>query len=77
MLLGIQHHVSFIHCSCEPLVTTMARVRLWPSSPVHPQVAFTFELLDWCEALLLECQVALKDFCLALYFKCSHLMLKV
>lgn len=55
----------------------MARARLWPSSPQRPHLAFTFELLDWAEALLLECQVALKDFCKALTFKCPHLMQKV
>lgn len=37
------------------------------------QLAFTFDLLDWTEALLLECQVALKDFCGALYFRCPFL----
>ena len=51
----------------------MVRVRLWPSSPSHPLTAYTFELLDWMEALLFECQVALKDFCSALYFKCPHI----
>ena len=46
-------------------------------APKRPHLEFTFELLDWAEALLLECQVALKDFCSALYLKCSHVMNKV
>lgn len=76
-LSGTEHNVSFMCCQCEPLTVTMVRARLWPASPQRPTVAFTFELLDWAEALLLECQVALKDFCKALYFKCPHLVAKV
>lgn len=75
--IGEEHKVSFACCGCEPTVITLARARLWPSSPQRPQIVFTFELLDWAEALLLECQVALKDFCKALYFKCQHLLPKV
>ena len=75
--IGEEYNISFVSCLCEPLVVTMARARLWPSSPQRPHLAFTFELLDWAEALLLECQVALKDFCKALTFKCPHLMQKV
>ena len=44
------------------------RAHLWSSSPQRPNIAFTFDLLDWTEALLLECQVALKDLCKALLF---------
>ncbi len=77
MVIGEEHNISFVSCSCEPLVVTMARARLWPSTPQRPHLAFTFELLDWAEALLLECQVALKDFCKALFLKCPHLMQKV
>ena len=43
------------------------------SSPI----AFSFDLLNWAEALLLECQVAMKDFCKALDFKCPRLIFKV
>lgn len=75
--IGIEHNVDFVCCQCEPLVVTMVRARLWPSTPQRPQIAFTFDLLDWAETLLLECQVALKDLCTALYFKCPHLVVKV
>ena len=57
-IIWMEHQVSLIHCTCESLVESMARVRLWPSSPVQPKFACTFKLLDWFEALLLECQVA-------------------
>ena len=73
MYKGSEHHVTFKYCQCEPLVVTMVRARLWPSTAQHPHLAFTFELLDWAEALLLECQVALKDLCKALCFRCPHL----
>jgi len=54
----------------------MVRARLWPATPQFPRLAFTFELLDWAEALLLECQVALQDLCRALHFKCPRIAVK-
>ena len=60
--IGEEHNVSFVYCSRESLVVTMISARLWPSAPKCPHLAFTFELLDLAEALLLECPVALKDF---------------
>ena len=77
IILGEEHNIKFATCACEPLVLTMIRARLWPSSPQRPHLAFMFELLDWAEALLLEGQVFLNDFCKVLYFKCQHLMVKV
>ena len=74
---GREHNVMLTCCDCEPTAVTMVRARLWPASPRLPRLAFTFELLEWAEALLLECQVALGDFCKALYFKCEHLVNKV
>ena len=55
----------------------MVRARIWPASPQYPQLAFTFDLLDHIEALLLECHVAVKDFCEALFFKCPFVVEKV
>ena len=66
-----------MYCQCKPLVATMVRARLWPATAQRLHLAFTFELLDWAEALVLECQVALKDLCKALCFKCPHLVNKV
>ena len=56
---------------------TMVRARMWPASPQYPRLAFSFEMMDWVEALLLECQVAVKEFCGALYFKCPYVIGKV
>ena len=50
---------------------------IWPASPYFPQLAFTFGIMDWLEALMMECQVALKDFCAALYFRCPFVVKKV
>lgn len=58
----------FTYCLCEALVKTMCRAKLWPATPTNPQYAFSFAL-DWVEALLLECQVSVKDFCNALTFR--------
>ena len=77
VLAGNEHNMKFMHCQCEPLVVTMVRARLWPATAQHPRLAFAFELLDWAEALLLECQVALKDLCKALSFFCPQLTGKV
>ncbi len=74
---GIQHDVLFVCCDCEDLALTLTRAKLWPASPQYPQFAYTFDLLDWAEAFLLECHVALKDFCSAIYFKCPYVLSKV
>ena len=70
LLTGLQHDVGFMCCSCEGLSVTLARARLWPATPANPKLAFTFELLNLVEAMMLECQVSLKDFCEALKFLC-------
>ena len=58
----MQHKFQFVYCDCEPLAVTLSRAKLWPATPLNPRFAFSFALFDWAEALLLECQVALKDF---------------
>ena len=70
-LAGIEHRIHLFHCDCEPLIRTMCRAHLWPATPTNPQYAFSFSLLEWAEALLLECQVSLRDFCNALSFRAS------
>ena len=40
----------------------------WPTSPSRPVLAFSFLFLDWLEALLLECQLAVNDYCDAVEF---------
>ena len=60
ILLGLEHQVLLHCCDCEP---DMVRARMWPASPQFPRLAFSFEMMDWVEALLLECPVAVKEFC--------------
>ena len=75
--VGVEHNIKFAHCDCEPLIVTIVHAQLWPATPQYPRLTFCFELFDWAEALLLECQVALKDLCQALQFKNPHLVTKV
>ena len=49
-------------CGCEQEAETLLRLQLFPATPEHPQLAFDFSLLDWFEALLLECQMSAQDF---------------
>ena len=63
---GIRHQVGVVACKCEAFSVTLSRLRLWPTSSKQPSYALAFELLDWMEAMLLECQVSLNDFCKAL-----------
>lgn len=71
-IIGYEHNLKLLHCNCESICETMCRARIWPSTPTNPGIGFSFELLDWAEALLLECQVALQDFCSAVKFKCQR-----
>ena len=61
-MTGMEHNIQFLYCDCEPLPLTLVRAKLWPATPQYPRYAFTFNLLDWAEVLLLECHVALKEF---------------
>ncbi len=77
LILGSQHSINFASCGCEPLPVTLARAKLWPATPHHPRMVFTFGLLDWVEALMLEAQVSLHDFCRSLTFRGGLKLLKV
>ena len=46
-------------------------------TPKRPTVAFSFQLLDYLEALLLECQVAVSDFTAALKIMSASPFMKV
>jgi len=74
---GSQHSIQFTSCACEPLALTLARATLWPATPHHPRLVFTFGLLDLAEALMLEAQVSLHDFCQTLAFRCTWQVVKV
>ena len=60
--LNLQRALSVTFCECESDALTLMRLRYWPGTPKRPVVAFSFALMDWLEVLLLECQVAVKDF---------------
>ena len=64
-------------CSCKADALTLKRLCYWPGMPKRPQVAFSFALMDWMEALLLECQVAVQDFATALEVKIREMFQKV
>ena len=49
-------------CACEDKTVTLLLMELWTATPQQPSLSFQFELLDSYESLLLECQVALRDF---------------
>ena len=42
-------------------------LQLFPATPRYPRLVFTFRLLNWLEALFLECQVAVQDMVTALH----------
>ena len=56
-MTDMQHNIQFLHCDCEPLPLTFGVSKAMAS---NSRYAFTFDLLDWAEAVLLECHVALK-----------------
>ena len=74
---GIEHFLLYTVCDCEPSITTLVRGNIWPATIQRPKLGFSFDLLDWAESLMLECQVAVKYFCKALYFRYLQLMFKV
>jgi hypothetical protein len=48
---------------CEGISKTLVKHKLFPSTPVNPHVAFTFELLDLYTELLLQAHVPYLSFC--------------
>ena len=62
-ITGRPHRCNVWFCESEKEPVSLIRHRLWPASPVKPKVAFTFDLLDWLEALQLESHLSTKGFC--------------
>ena len=60
-IIGVPRKLSVLFCPCESDAEKLVKLRYWPATPKRPSIAFSFSLLDWLEALLLECQVALND----------------
>ena len=75
--LGSYHSILMTYCSCETEVETLLRLHLFPATPKHPQLAFTFKFLDWLEALLLECHVSVHDFVASVKFLSDNKLLQV
>lgn len=40
-----------LFCSCVPDAVKLVQLHYWPGTPQQPSTAFSFELLDWIEAL--------------------------
>ena len=60
--------IDILFCSHVEDSLTLIQLHYWPSSPTRPSTAFSFQLLDWVEALFLECQVSMQDFAAAFEF---------
>ena len=77
LYLGCYHCISVTFCGCESEATTLMKAHLFPATPKQPQLAFTFTLLDWFEALMLECQVSAQDFVGAIGVMTDSIIMKV
>jgi len=64
----VQRDICFESCECIDELQAIIRAGFFPASPKRPQLAFDIQLLDLLEALLLECQVAVKDFISAIKY---------
>ena len=53
-------------CKCKLDAHRLMELGYWPATPSRPVVAFSMSLMDWMEATLLECQIAVQDFMRAL-----------
>ena len=62
LYIGCYHSVIVTFCSCESEAETLLKAFLFPATPKRPHLAFSFALLDWLEALMLESHVSAKDF---------------
>ena len=62
---GVQNEVQVQFCACEADFLRHLRFNLWAATPLKPELAFSISLMDFLHALTLECQVAVKDFCVA------------
>ena len=60
--IGVPRQIEFPFCPCQGNAITLIKCQYWPGTPLNPKIAFSFELLDMLQALLLECRVAVQDF---------------
>ena len=62
--VGRQHHVLVQLCSCgkETNLHVLAKLKLWPSTPVKPRLAFHIDLMELFRTLVFNCHVAVTTF---------------
>ena len=66
--LGVPRHVEVGFCKCKSDAVTLIELGYWPATPSRPNLAFSFLFLDWMEALMLESQIVVQDYCNAVEF---------
>ncbi len=66
--IGVPRQLNISFCKCKNDSLRIMELGYWPASPSRPVLAFSFSFLDWLEALLLECQIAVNDYCDAVEF---------
>ena len=74
---GCFQTLTITFCVCVSEAETLLQLGLFPATPKQPQLAFALPLLDWMEALMLECQVSAQDFVAALGVLTDALLMKV
>ena len=57
-----------LFCPCVEDALTLVQLHYWLSTPTRPSTVFSFQLLDWIEALFFECQVSMQDVAAAFEF---------
>lgn len=77
VIIGIPRHAEVGFCKCKSDALTLTELGYWPATPTRPNLAFSFEFLDWMEALLLEAQVVVLDYCSAVEFMLKDKLSKV
>ena len=55
---GCFYSVCVSFCGCKTEAEVLLQLHLFPATPKRPQLAFPYRVLDWLEALMLECQVS-------------------
>ena len=52
---------SYIFLWCHTKLERLIQLRLWPATPISPELVFTFDLMEHVHILILECQVSLHN----------------
>ena len=56
-----QYHIAVSFCDCHSKLERLIQLRLWPATPISPELVFTFDLMEHVRILILECQVSLHN----------------